>query len=210
MSVELATLVNQILVAIVSLVGTLSALWLRNHLQERRKLRHDNLSEMRTQLDEANQIQSMLQQLRSDIDCDRLNIYQFHNGERFVGTGDSFKRLSNTYEVCAPGISSEVHVVQSLPVSLYSIVVQFLANNSYLFAKQITDCIPLQGHVNMLQQRGVVSIYKVPINNIQGNMIAYLSAEWVREEHDFIKNDLVKLLRASALISGYLHTSYKK
>lgn len=209
MTTDLLGFVNNVTIAGISLLGTLGAMWLRNHLQTARANRHSPFDEMQMQLDEANEVQSMLQELRKSVDCDRLNVFQFHNGEKFIGTGDSFKRLSNTYEVCAPGISSEVQVVQSLPISLYSSVIKYLSTNNYLYAESVTNSPPLASHVSMLQQRGVKSVYKVPVRNIQGQMIAYLSAEWVRGKHEFSNFEIAMLQKAASLISGYLHTTYK-
>ena len=203
------SLVNDVGIAGLAIVSTLSTMWLRHYLQIKQANKHNKLDEMDAQLDEANEIYAQLNSMRVALKCDRINIFQFHNGERFVGTNDSFKRLSNTFETCSPGISSEAATMQSLPVSLCSMCIKYLMQNPYLHAKNVEDCPPLKGNINLIRSRGVKSIYKVPVFNLQNRMIAYMSAEWVFEEHDYVEEEVAKMQEIASLISGYLHTSYK-
>lgn len=209
MTSDTLSLINDVGIAGLAIVSTLSTMWLRHFLQLKKLEKYDKLDELGSQLDEANQIYDQLNLVRTKLKCDRINIFQFHNGERFVGTNDSFKRLSNTFESCGPGISSEAGVMQSLPVSLCAMCIRYLMQNPYLHAKRIDECPPLRGNINLIRSRGVKSIYKVPIYNLQNKMIAYMTAEWVREEHDFNRQEVVTLQELAALISGYLHTAYK-
>jgi hypothetical protein len=204
---------SSIIIALLTTGTMLLGMWLNKKLSNNKQEKEKNtsmLDEMQTQVSESNMVYNKLKSLRDMLGADRVCIYQFHNGERFIGTNDSFKRVSNTYEVCGPGVSSEVSNLQLLPVSVYSMVINTMMNENYLFAADVDKSPELMYNLALLKQRGVKSIYKVPVLNLQGRIIAFITSEWVGEQHDFNPHYLAHLTDAATIISGYLHTKYKK
>jgi hypothetical protein len=204
---------SSVLIAILTTITMLFSIWFAKYLSTKKQNNEKNtsmLDEMQIQVSESNMVYNKLKAVRDELGADRVSIFQFHNGERFIGTNDSFKRVSNTYEICGPGVSSEISSLQLLPVSVYSMVIDNMIENGHLFSLDIEEDEHITSIRALLKLRGVRSIYQVPVLNLQNRIIAFITAEWVKEPHDFDNAALTKLQDAATIISGYLHTKYKK
>lgn len=74
-------------------------------------------------------IQELLSSLRYQVNADRVQIAQFHNGGKFL-EGSPMKRFSITHESCRPGVSAESVNLHNILVTLFWCVVVFLKENN--------------------------------------------------------------------------------
>jgi hypothetical protein len=63
-------------------------------------------------------IHEMLTSLRINMDADRVQIGQFHNGGRFL-EGSPMKRFSVSHESCSPGVSMEYPYLQNVLTTIF-------------------------------------------------------------------------------------------
>jgi hypothetical protein len=154
-----------------------------------------------------------LQYLTEISNCDRAYIMQFHNGGHYV-SGKSQKKFSCTHEVCSRGVSKECEKSQNHLVSNFNHYIQEILSNkeyAYVDISKIKD----QSFKNLLDYKGVQSIYNIPLRTLEGKVIGILGLDYVKnrplrsfdemfaEIHS--KDELDKFMRNQArTITGYL------
>jgi predicted AAA+ superfamily ATPase len=161
-------------------------------------------------------IYAALQFLLEEMCADRAYILQFHNGGYYV-SGRSQQKFSCTHEIVQPGISRECLDSQNHIVSNFHTYISELTKDKK-FA--YTDCGDVPDHVfsSMMENKGVKSIYNVPITTLNNKVIGILGVDYVKDQasnncigfcpeerknefgektHEFMK-------RQSRVIAGYL------
>ena len=64
-------------------------------------------------------VDTQLDLIMDELNCNRIWIAQFHNGGHFYPTGKSIQKFSFFYEKVTPNTSSTQHTFQNIPVSLF-------------------------------------------------------------------------------------------
>lgn len=70
-----------------------------------------------TSIEVTKSINAACESVRKETNASRCRIYEFHNGSESLA-GVPFLKVSNTYEVTAPGVSSEMSRLQAIPISV--------------------------------------------------------------------------------------------
>ncbi len=70
-----------------------------------------------------------LEEIRDEIDADRVWLIQFHNGGHFYPTGKSMAKFSMIYETVNIRVASIQNNFQNIPVNLFSKSINELLNN---------------------------------------------------------------------------------
>jgi len=143
-----------------------------------------------------------LEYSRNKIECDRVVVYEFHNGDVYY-SGSSQQKFSNTYEVLSEGVSSELKNQQNLRVSSFNRFIKPLVDeDEYGFwdIDQVEDIVTK----TFFEDQGTKSTYCVPIQLLTGKIIGILGIDYVKggkklsaQQKNFIKNQ-------SCIIAGYL------
>ena len=108
-------LVNSVLLALIGVLGTLGAIWLKHKLSSRKK---PDMVKETLLLSEI--ITSKIEEIREGTKSDRVWITQFHNGGHFYPTGKSMAKFSIIYETVNTGVNSVQSNFQNIPVNLFS------------------------------------------------------------------------------------------
>lgn len=126
-------------------------------------------------------IKELLVEIRVTLDADRVSIFMFHNGERYVN-GNSILRLSGAYESLKAGICSHRDSSQNMLVSTVSEAVSFLVNEPFekvCFQKvaDIDECY----YQAVLISQGVQAIAKYPLKK-DSDIIGFICADFVQNQ----------------------------
>ena len=143
---------------------------------------------MDKELSHSKLIQTILDQLLEEYECQRAFIRQRHNGGTYK-TGKSMTKLSTSFESLEEGVSSEFRQSQNLPISLYSNFIDDASKHKavYLSIENIDDLITKA----FFSQRGTKSAAVYPIKK-GSELIALIGFEWTHTSEDF-SNKLSKI-----------------
>ena len=186
-----------IIAATIGAAATVGAVILKTYLES-----HIEKGKLRRHTVQNEDVYRALEYTRGKLDCDRVVVYEFHNGDVYY-SGSSQQKFSNTYEVLSDGISSELKNQQNLRVSSFNRFIKPLIDeDEYGFwdIEQVGDIVVK----TFFEDQGTKSTFCVPIQLLTGKIIGILGVDYVKggrklteEQKDFIKNQ-------SCIISGYL------
>ena len=118
-------LIGTILVAFITAVmGPIALAWAKSKFEKK-----SDKTPMAEAIESSSQVDSQLDSLMEDIDCDRIWIAQFHNGGHFYPTGKSIQKFSIFYEKCKPTVPAIQTTFQNIPVSLFTQILSEIYEN---------------------------------------------------------------------------------
>ena len=123
-------------------------------------------------------IYTALDYLMNQMGADRAYIMQFHNGSYYV-SGRSQQKFSCTHEMVLPGISREHENSRNHIVSNFHDYINKLTSDG-LFCYSDIASAPDHAFVMMAQDKGVRSIYNVPIKTLNDTVIGILGVDYVK------------------------------
>ena len=201
------TAVTTIIVALITaILGPVIVEWIKAKI----KKQEVKESPVKEAIDLNELVDSQLEQLMDEIECDRIWIGQFHNGGHFYPTGKSIQKFSIFYEKMSPDVSTIQHIFQQIPVSLFPkalsklykdgelAIVNYSTDENYdlsLFAKDY----------------GTKSFYMIAVDDLDGHFIGVMGIAFNDKEHKLSKDEWIfirqKVGAIGSLLTDYL---YKK
>jgi hypothetical protein len=189
-----------VLTALIGVFGTLAAIWMKHYLEARKK-KNDCI--INKTVKEDTEIITKLEEIRDEIDADRITIYSFHNGGEYY-SGKSMQKLSCSYEVVQPGVSRTQLEMQNIPVSACLVTIQNLMENKEFHCVDVESNYPESTCKYQLINNGVKSTYQYAIFNLEKKAIGIIRADFVGETNE-LTEEQEKVLKYSAIkLSGYL------
>jgi hypothetical protein len=188
-----------IIAAIIGAFSTIATVYLKIFLNEQSE--HTKLKKHTEQNDD---VYKALEYTKEKLESDRVVVYEFHNGDVYY-SGGSQQKFSNTYEVLAHGISSELKNQQNLRVSSFNRFIKPLIDeDDYGFwdINQVEDIITK----TFFEDQGTKSTYCVPIKLLSGKIIGILGVDYVKEPKKLTNTQKAFVKNQSCIISGYLKT----
>lgn len=156
-----------------SIVVITATLYLAFTLLDRRVRVPLDVTESRNHAELINKI---LNNLMEGTDADRAYLFQFHDGVTGIA-GNHFIKYTNTHEVCAPGISSEIMTLQNLPISILAPTWLPKLENNTSFRLQTKDETHNQTrHILEAQGIGCMAIARVLF---LGKLIGFVGIDYV-------------------------------
>jgi len=161
-------------------------------------------------------IYAALDFLMKEMGADRAYILQFHNGGYYI-SGRSQQKFSCTHEIAQPGISKECEFSQNHIVSNFHSYVSELTSEgkfAYVDCEKVDDRL----FAAMMNNKGIKSIYNVPIKTLNSQVIGILGVDYIKEcakdskigfcskeQKEAFSNETNEFMRRQArVISGYL------
>jgi hypothetical protein len=120
-------------------------------------------------------IHELLTSLRFQLNADRIQLAQFHNGGKFL-EGSPIKRFSVTHESCRPGISMESVNLHNILVSLFWCLIGLLKENDpkIRLTRSLQEDIPLKTYN---ESKNIEAFCVLPIKK-EEMFLGFIKAEW--------------------------------
>lgn len=155
-------------------------------------------------------VDTQLELILEELNCDRICIAQFHNGGHFYPTGKSIKKFSIFYERVTDKAVSIKETFQNIPVSLFPKVFSLLYKDSELVIQSTTnntvDCGIFQVNGKNYKTK---SMYMLAINDLNDNFIGSLTISYYSEEHKLTLDEWIflrqKVGAIGTILTDYLH-----
>lgn len=189
-----------IFTTIIGVGGTLLTIWLKHKLDARKK---DDKCIINKTVKEDTEIISRLDEIKEEIDADRISIYSFHNGGEYY-SGKSMQKLSCSYEVVKPGVSRTQLTAQNIPVSACLTTLHNLMENKEFHCVDVENNYPESACKFQLVENGVKSTYQYAIFNLERKAIGVLRADFVGEMNELTSEEEHTLKYSAIKLSGYL------
>tara|TARA_X000001036_G_scaffold300940_2_gene280035 strand:- start:11779 stop:12372 length:594 start_codon:yes stop_codon:yes gene_type:complete len=150
-------------------------------------------------------VYAALQYLMEEMKGDRAYIMEFHNGDVYF-SGRGQQKFSCTHEVVEEGISAECEFSQNHRVSNYHHYINQMINDGRYFFEDAAEVSDRTFH-QMINKKGIKSIYNVPIKTLSGKIVGILGVDYVKGQipkNDEINNTHSFMKRQARTIAGYL------
>jgi GAF domain-containing protein len=191
---------------ITAVIGPSVLEWVRNKFKDRSATK----SPIQEALELNERVDSQLEQLLHELECDRIWIAQFHNGGHFYPTGKSIQKFSIFYEKVSAGVNSIQHTYQNIPVSLFPKAFSKIYKDEELSIDSVTKDDQLYDLGNFARNCGTKSLYFIPIYSLNSHMIGILSISYNTKEYKLTQEDrtyiYLKAGAIGALLEEYLKT----
>ena len=203
------TIVVSILVALITAVlGPIIVAWVRIKL-EKKSLQ----TPMSDALETSTLVDTQLEIIMNELECDRVWIAQFHNGGYFYPTGRSIQKFSIFYEKCTPDTPNIQQIFQNIPVSLFPRVLSKVYKDNELYISDIDSEEDSYGLEFFTNQCGTKSACIVGLHSLDDHLIGIMGISFKKPYH--LEKDEWIFLRqkvgvVGTLLSEYLYTTTKK
>ena len=152
-------------------------------------------------------VDTQLELLLEELECDRICIAQFHNGGNFYPTGKSIAKFSIMYEVVGPGIPSVQSNFRNIPVNLFSRSINQLLETDVIEIPDYKDeTVATFGLKYIAEDTGCKSGYLFAIKTIEGKFIGTLGLDYTKRRTKLDMESINHLQQHSASIGGVLMT----
>ena len=193
--------VAEIIIAFITgIFGPLVLMWAKKKIEEKKG--HDPLLK---EIEVNSIIDTEIDNLLFEIECDRVWMLQFHNGGHFYPTGKSIQKFSIFYESTSPGTSRITPQFQNIPCSLFSKSFKELMVNGELVVNDFEE----SNHYGLKEAALVtgcksVMLLAIKSNIHDGRVVGVLGVEFVHERKDFTNEEKASVKESTALLSGVL------
>lgn len=188
------------------IAGPILIILIRHWLEQRKKS-----DPIKDALEVSDLIFNKLDEIKEEVNCDRVWISQFHNGGHFYPTGKSIAKFSIFYEVVALGVSSIQSNFQNIPVNMFSKSInQLLEHDIIQIPDYKNDDIPTYGTKYIAEETGCKSSYLFAIKTIEGKFIGTLAVEYTKRKVKLNTEEINHLSNYATAIGGVLMTHLSK
>jgi hypothetical protein len=200
--------VTIIVALITAVIGPIIVNWVKLKMENK-----DISIPMRDALETSTLIDTQLEHIMDELECDRIWIAQFHNGGYFYPTGRSIQKFSIFYEKCTPETPTIQNTFQNIPVSLFPRVLSKVYKDNELSIEDVEKEEDTYGLEYITTQFGTKSICMVGLHSLDDHLIGVLTISF-QNPHKITKDEWIyvrqKVGVVGTLLSEYLYTTNKK
>jgi hypothetical protein len=195
---------STIIVALITaVIGPLLLTWFKNKIENKSKP-----SSVKEAIDLNELVDSQLDILMEEIECDRIWIGQFHNGGHFYPTGKSIQKFSIFYEKLTPATGAIQHIFQQIPVSLFPKALSKLYKDGELSVINYENDETYDLNI-FSRDYGTKSFYMIAIDDLNGHFIGLMGIAFNDKEHKLSREEWI-FIRQKVGAIGSLLTDYLK
>ena len=193
---------TEIIVAFITgVMGPVSLVYVKNLLDKKKK-KPDMVKET---LKVSELITSKIENIREEMNCDRVWITQFHNGGNFYPTGKSMAKFSIIYETVSPTATSKQANFHNIPVNLFSKSINHLLQNDIIEISDFKDeMIPTYGLKYIAEETGCKSQYIFAIKTLENKFIGMLGVDYTKRKTKLDTEDINHLSIHAGTLGGVL------
>ena len=202
-------MLTTILVALITaVVGPIIVNWVKLKMEKK-----SISTPMSDALETSTLVDTQLETIMNELECDRVWIAQFHNGGYFYPTGRSIQKFSIFYEKCTPETLNIQQIFQNIPVSLFPRVLSKVYKDNELSVSNIQETEDTYGLEYFTNQCSTKSICIIGLHSLDDHLIGIMGISF-KDAHHLEKDEWIfirqKVGVVGTLLSEYLYTTTKK
>ena len=193
---------------ITAILGPIIVTWVKIKL-EKKSLQ----TPMSDALETSTLVDTQLEIIMNELECDRVWIAQFHNGGYFYPTGRSIQKFSIFYEKCTPDTLNIQQIFQNIPVSLFPRVLSKVYKDNELYVSDVENDEDTYGLEFFTNQCGTKAACIVGLHSLDDHLIGIMGISFKKPHH--LEKEKWIFLRQKVgvigtLLSEYLYATNKK
>lgn len=200
--VNMEYLIPIIIALITAVFGPILVEWIKNLLKSKPE---------KTPIQEAVElneiVDTQLDNIMDELDCDRVWIAQFHNGGHFYPTGKSIQKFSFFYEKVTPNTVSTQHTFQNIPVSLFPKALGKIYKDGELSILNFNGDDEKYDLETFAIEYDTKSIYIVGLYSLDNHLIGIMGISFTKKEYKMTKENWIYIRQKIGVI-GTLLTNY--
>jgi hypothetical protein len=192
-----------IITGLFSVIVAFGTVWLKHHLDNRKKVNEEENYERISQqdIDSMLEVQEFLDNFREKWDIDRIGIFQFHNGGKFFH-GIPMKKYSQTFESVAHGVSKSKEHNQNVFVTEHPSLMKHLSEKEFFHVDAEDPVLDyIRGRVT---EEGILQIFSAPIRSLSGQLIGFIQLHTVKHKVEITDDIIEEIIELANNLSGYL------
>jgi len=193
---------------ITAILGPIIVTWVKIKLEKK-----STQTPMSDALETSTLVDTQLEIIMNELECDRVWIAQFHNGGYFYPTGRSIQKFSIFYEKCTPDTPNIQQIFQNIPVSLFPRVLSKVYKDNELYVSDVNGEEDSYGLEFFTNQCGTKAACIVGLHSLDDHLIGIMGVSF-KEPHYLEKDKWIFLRQkvgvVGTLLSEYLYTTTKK
>lgn len=159
---------------------TAVALLIRDSIKAKREIEEALPIKIKRQSDIDMKIHSRLEEIKEYLNADRVQIYDFHNGDHYAN-GRSALKTSCSFEVVRSGIEGHQKELQSVPLSCIPQFIQALLQSGKLKVNNLEDIKSTMPSTYQLKKgQNVASFYDIILNDEEGEPVGFLAFQYTK------------------------------
>ena len=203
------TLITTVTVALITaVIGPIAVSWVKLKMEKK-----SPTTPMHDALESSTLIDTQLEMIMKELECDRIWIAQFHNGGYFYPTGRSIQKFSIFYEKCTLDTPNIQNTFQNIPVSLFPRVLSKVYKDNELSIDNVDNTEDTFGLEHLTTQFNTKSICMIGLHSLDNHLIGVIGISF-KEPHRIEKEEWIyirqKIGVIGTLLSEYLYTTHKK
>lgn len=200
--VNMEYLIPIIIALITAVFGPILVEWIKNLLKSKPE---------KTPIQEAVElneiVDTQLDNIMDELDCNRVWIAQFHNGGHFYPTGKSIQKFSFFYEKVTPNTVSTQHTFQNIPVSLFPKALGKIYKDGELSILNFNGDDEKYDLETFAIEYDTKSIYIVGLYSLDNHLIGIMGISFTEKEYKMTKENWIYIRQKIGVI-GTLLTNY--
>lgn len=206
---ELLTVFTTVTVALITAVfGPIIVSWFKIKMEKK-----SATTPMHDALETSTLIDTQLEDMINELECDRVWIAQFHNGGHFYPTGRSIQKFSIFYEKTSPNTPSLQNTFQNIPVSLFPKALSKIYKNGELTVFDASLNEENYGVEPFTIQFDTKSMCMVSLHSLDNHIVGILGISF-KDAHYLEKDEWIHIRQKvgviGTLLSEYLYQTNKK
>jgi hypothetical protein len=201
--------ITTIIIALITAVfGPIIVTWVKSKIEAK-----PINTPMHDALESSTQIDTQLEMIMKELECDRIWIAQFHNGGYFYPTGRSIQKFSIFYEKTTIDTPNIQNTFQNIPVSLFPRVLSKIYKDNEISIDDINKTEDTFGLEYLTTQFNTKSVCMVGLHSLDNHLIGVIGISF-KETHHIEKEEWIyirqKIGVIGTLLSEYLYTTTHK
>lgn len=175
--------------------------------QEEKLKKEKEIDPLKEAIDINTLVIGKLEQIRQNVDADRVFLCQFHNGGHFYPTGQSIQKFSMVYEILSSSVSSQQQQFQNIPIALFNKCINVLATGELV---KIVDFKTDEdfGLASFAENNGTQSEYLAPIMTIDDRFVGIVGIDFTKKPKALDDHQLLEFVQQVTSIGGTLVNDY--
>lgn len=201
--------ITTVIISLTALITAIATL-ISNFIKAKNEI-EDTLPKKVKQQSTVNiEITSRLEEIKEYLKADRVQIYDFHNGEHYAN-GRSALKTSCSFEVVRSGIKGHQKELQSIPLTCIPRFVETLLNKKELKVRNLEDLKDkMPATYELKKEQNVASFFDIILNNKAGEAIGFLAIQYCKINCvDFNQEEMNEILKLKFFIEENLEKMVK-
>lgn len=151
-------------------------------------------------------ILARMEQVKELSNCDRIMVFDFHNGEHFADNRSALK-TSCTYEVTKYGVEKKQAKAQAIPLSMLPHLLEFLLEKESFTINPLEEYKEIQPEHAFCKALGAESIFFEAIKDSEGSVVGFMLCQY---SHRIEKMKVADFTKLAGFIESALQENVKR